>query len=269
MNRARGSANMTVLERKKIALTNNFGAIKSAAVVGAVVSGGIAAFQHGNAVLEGSATEAEAGRAVLGATVSGGVSAAGFAVISILSPPVGLALGVGLLVSLTTNVAAAGVNYASPEFAASCAGVADRCGVTGAISTVSDGVSKTSAYVADKTHISTASQFVTSKASSFSDHTRLSTGVGKLSVGCATTGNYVAAGLSRLLFSFRRPLVHVIPLENLSESKLASDSVEGESASSVTEESSEFAAPLVEDACDKCDPEAYQSLSPESAPASE
>ena len=62
---------MTRLEQSGIDLANNAAAIRSAAAVGAVVTGAFAVAEHGQAVLEGRESESEAGKAVLGKAAEG------------------------------------------------------------------------------------------------------------------------------------------------------------------------------------------------------
>lgn len=134
-NQARGAKDMTSLERIKSDLVNNTAAVRSAAAVGAVVAGGVAAASHGQAVIDGRESVEEAGKAVLSSAAGGAASGAALAVVSVLCPPAGVVMGVAAIGSLglaaaralTPSVAAAARTVA-PEFVEQGEAFADAVG---------------------------------------------------------------------------------------------------------------------------------------------
>jgi hypothetical protein len=134
-NQARGARNMTNLEQMKTDLVNNTAAVRSAAAVGAVFAAGLAAATHGQSVIDGRESVEEAGKKVISSAAGGAASGATFAVVSVLCPPVGFAMGVAAVAAVARAVApsaTAAAKFVAPDLVeqgeAFAGGVAKRAG---------------------------------------------------------------------------------------------------------------------------------------------
>jgi hypothetical protein len=85
-NRARGSTNMTGTERTINNLKNNLGGIKTAAITGACVAGGISAVVNARAWWRGEKSGSDASQQVAIDTAKGGVTAGAMSTIAVLHP---------------------------------------------------------------------------------------------------------------------------------------------------------------------------------------
>lgn len=95
-NAARGSANMSAVDKYSLRVLNSVSAIKSAAKCGAVVGGTISGIQHGIAFYNGQEDATTAAKAVVKDAGIGALTGAGFAALSAACPPLGAAVSVGL-----------------------------------------------------------------------------------------------------------------------------------------------------------------------------
>lgn len=115
-NHARGSADMTMMEKAGMRLGNAAPAIGRAAGVGAAVAGVVSGASHGYAWYKGEEEGKEALKSVAIDTVKGGFAAGALATASAFCPPIGTAFAVYSAVSLGYSVLSSVV----PSFADMC-----------------------------------------------------------------------------------------------------------------------------------------------------
>jgi hypothetical protein len=207
-NAARGASNMTLREDVFLSLKNNARAIRSAAFIGAAVSGVAGLAVHGTAVREGRETESDAGRAILAEMFVGGASSAAICTVGAVCPPAGIVFAAFSLGSLAGSLLLGAARQLCPERVTAVGNAmskaADVVGINAGLRSAGQACSALS-HTMPARAASAALKSATCKAAEVADATYVPGFVGR----CAGSACSVVAGITSATLKVAKPPVAI------------------------------------------------------------